>query len=408
LHLSRAFSGDFRTRSDTDFQNVGAALKNMEEFKMNRKILKSFVCCGTLVFTISSCATVKNFAGFFDILKTSKEQAMGKNISIFARTIRPARGNPDSHYLLARYYQDRGNHWEAIIEFEKTLAIDPGNVKALNAMGVSYDCLKDFELASRSYQAALKLSPNSAYIYNNMGQSLVLQEKYIQAIEAFKKALAYDKDFPDVRIHNNLGRVYAMAGQYDLALAEFEQGSKGVSAKSVLDRVLREAEGQPPEPDTLAIAAGDEVKVFSGKVAKFLQERSADNVRHEIATAAPAPQKQPAMDVADSICIEVSNGNGVRFIARDIRDYLNKKGFRVSRVTNGNKMEQTHIYYEKGHAQEAKLLAGQMPVVVEIKEMSRHDMPREIKLRLLLGKDMAQHMRGPSQESNTLSSWIGA
>lgn len=375
---------------------------------MNRKILRGFVCCGALVFTISACATVKNVAGFFGILNTSKEQGMEKNISIFARTIRPVRGNPDSHYNLARYYQERRNHGEAIVEFKKTLAIDPGNVKALNALGVSYDCLKEFELAAECYQAALKLCPNSAYIYNNMGQSLILQGKYIQAIEAFKKAAAYDKDFTDVRIHNNLGRVYAMIGQYDLALAEFERGSKGVSADFVLDRVLRAVGGQPPVPETLAAVSGDEVKAFSARVSKFLQERSLDSVRHEIVTASPAPQEQPTVDViAENVCVEVSNGNGVEMMARNMRDYLNKKGFRVSRVTNGIKMAQTHIYYEKGHAQEAKVLAGQMPVVVKIKEMSSLDVPR-IKVRLLLGKDMVRHMRLPSQDSDTPGSWIGA
>ncbi len=86
-------------------------------------------------------------------------------------------------------------------------------------MGVSYDCLKEFELASECYQAALNSDPDSAYIYyNNMGQSLLLQGKYDPAIEAFKKAVAYNEDFPNVRIHNNLGRAYAMTGQYDLAL----------------------------------------------------------------------------------------------------------------------------------------------------------------------------------------------
>ena len=374
---------------------------------MNHKILKSFVCCSALVFTISACATVRNVAGFFGILKTSREQATEKNISIFARTIRPFRGNPDSHYNLARYYQDRGNHWEAIIELEKTLAIDPVNVRALNALGVSYDCLKEFELASRCYQAALKLCPNSAYIYNNIGQSLVLQGKYIPAIEAFHKALACDKDFPDVRIHNNLGRSYVMTGQYDLALAEFEQGSRGLPAESVLDRVMREAEGKTPSPENLAVAPVDDARAFSAKVAKFLQEHSADNVRQENAMLVYAPQKQPTMDTADNVCVEVSNGNGVKFMARNMRDHLNKNGFRVTRISNGGDVDQTYIYYEKGHALEAKALALQMPVVVKIKELESLDVP-DIKVRILLGKDMIRYMRSPSQNAYTLESWIGA
>lgn len=387
---------------------------------MNRKILKSILCCGALgalVLTISACATAKNFAGFLGIVNTAAEQEMKLNISTFAKTIRPARGNSDSHYYLARYYQDRGNHREAVLEFEKTLAIDPGHAKAQNAMGVSYDFLKQFERAAACYQAALKLDPDSAIIYNNnIGQSLLLQGKYNLAIEAFKKAAASEKGFKYARIHNNLGRAYAMAGQDNLALAEFKQGSIGSeSAKAVLDRVLREGkgEGQPAASKTVAVAAEGEAKAFADRVSKFLQERSVvADVRNETAALVPVQQKQPAPVVsavsvvsaptmsavsvvsAPAICVEVLNGNGVKFAARNMGQYLNSKGYRVARVRDGIRVHQTYIYYEKGYAKEAKALARKMPVVAIIKEVSRlkTQMP-EIKVKILLGKDMALRMK---------------
>jgi len=366
---------------------------------MNRKMFKGVVCCGAFILTLSACATVKNFAGFFGILNTSKEPGSEKNLTIFAKTIRSNRGNPDSHYLLARYYQERGNHLEAIIEFEKTLAIEPGNVKALNAMGVSYDNIKQFERASSCYQAALKLDPESANIYyNNIGQSLFLQRKYTQAIEAFKEAAAYDEDFPNARIHDNLGRAYAMAGQYDLAVVEFEKGSGSASTKSVLDRILLEAERQNPASGNVAVAANDEAKAFASKVSKFLQERQA---------SIDMTQKKQASGEADNICIEISNGNGKEFIARDMRDSLIREGFRVTRVTNGINVVRTYIYYEKGYAQEAKALARQMPVAAKLKELESLDVP-EIKVKILLGKDMIRHMRNPVKNSSPLNSWIGA
>ena len=375
---------------------------------MNRKILKGFVCFCALVFTISACATAKNFAGFFGILNTGKDQGTEKNITTFGKTIRSVRGNPDSHYYLARYYQERGNHMEAIIEFEKTLAIDPENAKAQNAMGVSYDFLKEFQKASECYQAALKLDPTSAYIYyNNMGHSLALQGKHIQAIEAFKNAAAFDEDFPEARVHNNLGRAYAMSSQYELALAEFELTSGNVSAESVLSRVIFEAGGQYPASETAAVSAGDETKAFAAGVSKFLQERrEAGNVSNETAASVKTPQIISTQGVAENVCVEVSNGNGVKFTARNTRDYLMKKGFRVTRLTNGINLSQTYIYYEKGHVKEAKALAGYIPVVAKIQEVSRLNEPR-IKVKLLVGKDMIQYMKRLLQDS-FVSSWIGA
>ncbi len=375
---------------------------------MNKKIFYGFVCCCALVFIISACATAKNFTGFFGILNTGKDQGIEQSITTFATTLRPARGNPDSHYYLARYYQERGKHLEAIIEFEKTIAIDPENAKAQNAMGVSYDFLKEFTRASECYLAALKLDPNSAYIYyNNMGQSLLLQGKYIPAIEAFKNAAAFDEDLPDARIHNNLGRAYALSSQYELALAEFEITSGIASAESVLSRVIFEAGGQLPASVTATVSAEDGTNAFSTGVSKFLQERrEAGNVHNETAAADKIPQKPSTLGVAENVCVEVSNGNGVKFTARNTRDYLIKKGFRVTRVTNGMNVSETYIYYEKGYAEEAKALAGQIPVVAKIRELSSLDEPR-IKVKLLVGKNMIRYMKKPSQDSVT-SSWIGA
>ena len=375
---------------------------------MNRKIFKGFVFCGILVFTISACATVKNFAGFFGFMNSSGKKGTEKNITTFAKTLRPARGNPDSHFMLARYYQDRGNHVEAIIEFEKTIAIDPENAKALNAMGVSYDNLKQYGRATDCYQAALRLDPESANIYyNNIGQSLLLEGKYIPAIEAFKKAAAYDEDFPDARIHNNLGRAYAMAGQYDLALVEFEKVNGSASAEAILDRVLL-ADGQSPGSGAVAITAGDGAKDFTARVSRFLQERhEAAHAGSQTVPSVIEPQKPSPQELAAEICVEVSNGNGAEFTARNMRDALIQKGFRVTRVTNGINVQRTYIYYEKGHAEEAKVLAGQMPVVAKLKEVAGLEVP-DIKIKILLGRDMIRHMRKPLQNQAPLNHWIGA
>jgi tetratricopeptide (TPR) repeat protein len=140
----------------------------------------------------------------------------------------------------------------------------------LNAMGVSYDYIKEFDKASRCYEAALRLDPESANVYfNNMGQSLFEQGKYDQAIEVFKKAASYDEDYPDSRIHNNLGRAYTMIKRYDLAMTEFEKGSGKASAESVLNRVLDIAGENFSGTDKVASVREDEIKEFEEMVKKF-------------------------------------------------------------------------------------------------------------------------------------------
>lgn len=236
------------------------------------KIIKTFVCA-LLVLSLGGCATMKNSTGFFGALNLGKAWSEHKLKAFFSK-VRPARGNPEAHYLLARYYQDRGKHVEAIAEFEKVLAIEPGHARALNAMGVSYDHLKDFTRAFDCYQAALILDPDSANVYyNNMGQSLLLQGKFIPSIQAFKMAAAYDEDFPDVRVHSNLGRAYAMVGYYDLALAEFELVGGKDAAEQMLNRVLAAVETHRPQAAMVSSDKDDATKEFYARVSRYLLER---------------------------------------------------------------------------------------------------------------------------------------
>ncbi len=356
---------------------------------LNRKTFKVLIGCGALLLTLSSCSSVEHIAGLLGLRHTNEAAEREENYATFARTARPVQGNPEAHYCLARYYQDRGKHRAALAELEKTIAIDPASAKAFSAMGVSYDYLKEFGRASECYHAALRLDPNAADVYNNMGQSLLVQGNYISAAEAFKKAAALDGASP--RIHNNLGRAYAMAGRYDLAIEEFEQAGKGVSAESTLAGVLHEAERQPPSEETTATAAEDGTKRFVARVAGFLQQRSAGETSREANMAAEAPQTG---GIPAGVCVEVSNGNGINHMARDVGDYLRKKGFRVSRVTNAGKFDVvgTCIYYEKDQAQAANLLAGQVPVVKKKEEVARLDV-RQIKVKLLLGADMIRYKK---------------
>ena len=172
--------------------------------------MKMMICLGlvggSFLFFIISCSTM---------LSPGETKIAG-----FVSNVRPARGNPDSHYLLAGYYQERGRHKEAIEEFKKVLLIDPNYVKAYNGMGVSYDLLGDFTRAIGSYKMALSLNPNLDYVHNNLGYSYLLQGNLDDGITALKRAIAINGQ--DQRFHNNLGLAYGEKGEYDLALAEFK------------------------------------------------------------------------------------------------------------------------------------------------------------------------------------------
>ena len=193
---------------------------------MNAKFLKiigSALLGISFLVLIISCSSMQNILGW-----PKSYDSRDAEISGFLSNVRPHQGNPDSHYLLACYYQERGSHKEAIEEFRKVLLIDPGYVKAYNGMGVSYDLLGDFSNAIESYKQALNINPGMDFVRNNLGYSYLLQENLDEAITAFKNAI--DLNNQNTRFHNNLGLAYGEKGQYDLALAEFKLASDEAKA----------------------------------------------------------------------------------------------------------------------------------------------------------------------------------
>lgn len=190
-----------------------------------RRFLKNVSLMTLLAFfqmTVSSCSMFNSNWDNLTFWSQDKQSAMDeRDVNRFVAKIRIRPGNPDSHYLLACYHQERGKHREAISEFEKVLFIDSSHVRACNGKGISHDRLGEYAKAEESYRLALSLDPKLDYVWNNLGYSYVLRGEYVEAVSAFQKALELNEK--EGRIRNNLAMAYAMAGDYKKAFGEFEQ-----------------------------------------------------------------------------------------------------------------------------------------------------------------------------------------
>jgi tetratricopeptide (TPR) repeat protein len=184
----------------------------------------SFSLLGAFVLYLAGCSGKSDFT-LWGKFEGSNEDS---NLAEFFSTIRPRPGNPDSHYLLAGYYQQRGQHREAIAEFKKVISIDPRYVEAYNGLGVSYDLLGQFGNALLSYETAISLDSSQAYLYNNLGYSWLMQENPDRAISAFQKAISLKPE--ELRFHNNLACAYAEKAQFQLAMEEFLRGGDEAQA----------------------------------------------------------------------------------------------------------------------------------------------------------------------------------
>ncbi len=314
-----------------------------------------FVC---LIFLPAGCSSIRSF---FSSQSRGEPQAdkEARLIKQFLSHIRPRQGNPDSHYLLGRYLVERGRYGEAITEFEKVLAIKPDHIKAYNGIAVCYDNLKQYEKARAYYREAVRLGPDLAFLRNNLGYSFALEGDYNSAIEAYSKAIGLNTTNP--LFHNNLAYALSKTGRHTQAAQEYEFA--GNTARAGNKRLLAEAKQAIPE--------------------EGLQEMDVAEVAAAIVT--PVDKK---------LAIEISNGNGINNMARNVAAYLRAKGYMVARCTNARNFNhsRTEILYQKEARELGSRIAKEIWETADMKEVSRLDRPN-LKVKVVVGRDMAGKRR---------------
>ncbi len=320
------------------------------------------------------------------------ESGPDARMSDFFAGVKRIQGNPGSHFLLACYYQDRGRHRDAVEEFTKVIAMDPKNAEAYNRMGVSYDSLGEFDPAAACYQKALQLDPSLYHVHNNIGYSQILRGDFETASAALAKALSANGG--NKIIHNNLGLAYAGMHRMDLAMPEFEKGMGKAAALRYIARM-----SEPPGPPALT-----EITPAEKDFTELLDSLSnlPDKPKESPASVNPSgPHIQEKGGPGRNALgggIELSNGNGIRLMARDVGRYLKGKGFKVVRFTNAKRFNHSRasIVYREGYGDEARRLAEELPCSCDLKTAENFSRPN-VNIKVLIGKEMApyrKHFKG--------------
>lgn len=136
----------------------------------------------------------------------------------------------DSHDAQAWYYLGRTrygeNRFEESVEaFQRCLALDPDNVKALDNLGLSYTGLGRSREAIAAYQRAIQLQRPSIDRMPgpllNLGSLLLDQNRVAEAIPYLEEAAAIAPQ--EARMHEKLGKAYSLSGRLNEAQAELEK-----------------------------------------------------------------------------------------------------------------------------------------------------------------------------------------
>ena len=386
------------------------------------------------------CVLMSESLFFFFILSCTNEMSvikeknfgLQKNMEQFFSQVRKSQGNPESHYLLGSYFQERGRHQEAIEEFQKVLLIDPNYVKAYNGIGVSYDLSGDSLKAVEAYQKAIKINPKLDYLLNNLGYSYLLQDHVDEAISAFKKAIALNHH--EIRYHNNLGLAFAKKSQFELAFSEFEKAGDEAEAHyniaqlyyeksryheaknhyanalrlnpkstmmrtglEVVNALARIFQPSSPEADRGVLVEPESPMMDLEHLETYCKVqmatqilRTANLTREEEAPPSQGKEKKHLNSIKET-GIEISNGNGVNRMARRVGHYLKERGLSVVRLTNANhfKHQNTKIFYREGYDEAADHVGEQLPACqgTEVKQLDRQN----IKVKVLIGKDLVPY-----------------
>lgn len=129
-----------------------------------------------------------------------------------------------SHVLLGDIYHQLERHDDAQAEYQKALAIAPGDPAALLGLASAYLSNNNNDDAIQTAKLALVRSPDDAELNLILGEALLAENDYTGAEPCLKKAL-HAKPQMIPHIHALIGRIYAETGRTQQAIEELNLGA---------------------------------------------------------------------------------------------------------------------------------------------------------------------------------------
>jgi len=127
--------------------------------------------------------------------------------------------NVDDHLLLGRLYRLNNDFQKAETEFKAAIALQPDSEEAITTLALLYDDEGD---SSRATQVLTGIpdASRSAKLYSVLGYTYEQQKQYKDAISAYRKAIALDRENLDAI--RGLAQNLLNDGQVDAALEQYK------------------------------------------------------------------------------------------------------------------------------------------------------------------------------------------
>lgn len=127
---------------------------------------------------------------------------------------------PLVHFLLGELYLYKSRIPEAVVEFQKELAINPADAATYYKLADAYSRLQKYDDAERLLQRSIWLDANSTGPYVLMGKVLEKKGEFQLAERALQRALSMDPS--NAMTHHLLGQTYRDLGRTEDAERELK------------------------------------------------------------------------------------------------------------------------------------------------------------------------------------------
>ncbi|PBJ12670.1 lipopolysaccharide assembly protein LapB [Flavobacterium sp. ACN6] len=176
------------------------------------------------------------------------------SFSVFAQT------EPEDIAMAADEYQDsfyeslkqKGieNYDKAIVSLEKCIKLKPNDAVAYFELGKNYLALKEYRNAQDAFEKATQLDPKNKWFWLGIYDVSYETKNYALAIETIKKIIVFDEEYKD-----DLISLYMITNQSDLALTAInemnEKFGKSADREIYKSQILSQGKYQNAEIDNL-------------------------------------------------------------------------------------------------------------------------------------------------------------
>lgn len=287
---------------------------------------------------------------------------------------------PKIMYLLGRYYQGKVQYRKAIEAYHNAIALKSDYVEAHNGLAVIHAIQGDFDLSFEHFSRALEIEPGASYLHNNLGYAYLIQGNEYEAAESFRMALQMDPENDQARTN-----LVTASNRLGVGVEELIASGSPKSVESIPSAFSATQQNEIPELSQ-TISHSYEFNHLETTLAKPSVEQEGADFSKE---SASVEKQYSGIPQFAALRIEVSNGNGITGMAREVSHFLERYGAEDTRLTNHQTFyyPETEIYFRSGSAQHASLLNQVLPKPVKMIESN--ELRSDIQVKILLGNDFS-------------------